>query len=1090
MRGVALGLCFLLVVAEAHAQPRVAVRTGDHPGLGRMVFDWPAPPAYQVEQVGDRVILRFPNAEAIELSGARRLPRNVLAVAAIPGGVELTLRPGARIRHFRNGPKVAIDVLDPVEASTPQPRLPMATPPATATATPLAITPPATAAPAIPASAARASATPASATPGAVARRLLETPAARNGAAAIPQSAAPQSPISPPLAAQPMASRVEAPAPVVPAPVVPVPAAPIPAARVALPPAASGATAAVPAPGVASSAEASPTAPLLAAPGIPTPPQLVPSPTVPSLTVPPPTVPSPTVPPPTVPSPLASRPAAPQQPAMLPPGLPAGQPWANSLAGPPPIRARQVEEAGQGPTLRLPIGAAVGAAALRRGEQALLLIETERPIEFGALAREAGFGGIQARALPGATLITWPLAMGMQVILRPEGNDWFVSLVPRQHPAAMAVPALRVEQENGRTSLHAPRPSRIVALTDPMTGVPLLVGLVGQAAPRQFVTRAMAELDLLETFLGVAVLARADRVALRLGVERFVLSIEGGGIALAPTPGEGQAANLGLTRSFDLPAQTVPALLERLRAQQSAVASAAPLLRMEPRIAAAQTLLSLGLPQEAQAMLRLATEEDPAAALDHRLAFLSGMAAMIAGRPNEASGLDAELPVTDEILLWRHMRSAMQADAARAAPGLAATWPLLPAYPEGLRRRLIGPAAEAMIEGGAHAAGRRLMESSGDEPGLLLAQAMLEEATGEPARALEGYEAAANGRDRLMRARALRRGIELRLATGRLDAAGAARALEATLFAWRGDELEITTRMRVAALRRDAGEPRAALALLRDTEAQFPEQAANLRAPIAQAFLHALETEPPLGAIALHDAHPELLPMGPAGEAVLALLTERLTALDLPDRAAALLRRAMERAPPGEHRAALGARLATQRLAERDADGALGALAASSAPRLPPGLLEARSLLAARAEARRGNRTLAAEALQALGPAGDETLADILAEAQDFAGAAAALGRHLAASAPQGILPEAPQRVVLRQAALLAMAGDEAALAALRARYAPRMPAGAPRTAFDALTTDPVRGLADLPRLARELNLFRSLPQRLEPLRTAQRPAG
>lgn len=1003
MRKAAMGLLLGLLVLPAAAQPRVAIRTGDHPGHGRIVFDWAAPPAYQAEQQGDRVILRFANAEAIDMAGARRLPRNVLAVEKVPGGIELTLRPGARMRHFRNGPKVALDLLDPTEPSVAEARRP----------------PP----------------------PPEPARGAATRPPTREARAAVrPEAARPEP--------APAASLLPVPPAVAPPPMREVTPVPTPAATPSMPPPPlqpPTAALARPAPDAASAEAAAQVA-----------------------------------------EPRAIPPRAPL--AKPPQGAPMA-PLA-SLAGPAPVRARLVEEPGLGPSMRLQLGAGAGLAAFRRGEQALILVETERPIEFGGLLREPAFQGIQARAMAGFTLITLPLATPLQIVPRQEGNDWFLAVVPRQHPAATAIPALRAEFDQGRTILHAARPTRVVTLADPLTGGPLLVGLVGQAAPRQIVTRGLAELDLLETFLGVAVLARADRVAMRSGAERFLLSIEGGSVSLAAEPGEGHWAALSMTRSFDMPGQPMAALLERLRAQQAAIASAAPLLRAEPRLAAAQTLLALGLPQEAQAMLRLAAQENPESAMDRRQAFLAGMAALLAGRVSEAAGLDAELPGSDELLLWRSLRAAMQGDVQAAAPGLAASWPLLQAYPEGLRRRVIGPAAEALVEGGQHAAARRLIESAGEEPAILLAQAMLEEAQGQPARALEAYEAAANGRDRLMRARALRRGIELRLATGRLDAAGAARALESATFAWRGDAFELGARERIAALRRAAGDPRGALTSLRETEAAFPEHAHSLRAPIQAAFLHALEAESPLGAVALHDAHPELLPQGEAGEAMLALLTDRLVALDLSDRASALLRRAMERAAPGANRAGLGARLAALRLAERDAEGALAALAASSAPRLPAPLLEARSLLAARAEARRGNRALASEALQALGQAGDEALSEILAEARDFSGAAGALGRHLATLPGTGRLDEPGQRLVLRQAALLAMAGDEAGLAQHRARHVSRMEAGEIGTAFDALTTDPVRGLADLPRLARELNLFRSFPQRLEPLRTAQRPAG
>lgn len=1008
MRRAALGLWLCLVAAPVGAQERIAVRTGDHATHGRIVFDWPTAPAYQVEQQGDRVVLRFPNADAIDLAGARRLPRNILSVARVPGGVELTLRPGARIRHFRNGPKVALDALDPSETREAEP----------------------------------------SPTPRRAAREAA--PAALPNPAPAPANAA--------AAPPPMAP---VPAPSVVAPSVPAPSVIAPAV---VPPAAS----AIPRPEPRADPRSATPA---GAPPEPPPAAARPEPLL-TLAPPPPA-------------------AAPPAPRVVEAPAPRPQPALASLAGPPPIRARLAQEPDLGAVMRLQLGAGTGIAALRRGEQALLLVETERPIEFGGLLREPVFNGIQASRIPGATLVSFPLPPGQQLALRQEGEAWLVAVVPRQHSAITAIPALRAEFDQGRAILHAARPSRVISFNDPLTGGPLLVGLVTQAAPRQLVTRGLADFDLLETFLGVAVLARADRVALRSGAERFVLSVEGGSVSLAAEPSEGQFAALGMTRSFDLPAQPMAALLERLRSQQGAVASAAPLLRAEPRLAAAQTLLALGLPQEAQAMLRLAAQEHPDSAMDRRQAFLTGMAALLAGRPGEAAGLDAELPGSDELLLWRSLRAAMLGDAQAAAPGLAATWPLLAAYPEGLRRRIIGPAAEAMVEGGQHAAARRLIEGAAEEPAILLAQAMLEEATGQPDRALEAYAAAANGRDRLMRARALRRSIELRLATGRLDAAGGARALESALFAWRGDAREVATRERIATLRRESGDPRAALNLLRETEALFPEHAGNLRGPIQSAFLHALEAEAPLGAVALYDAHPELLPQGEAGEGMLTLLTDRLLALDLPDRAAGLLRRAMERAPAGEGRAALGARLAAQRLAERDAEGALSALSASSAPRLPAPLVQARSLLAAQAEARRGNRDLAIEALQALGPAGDEPLSDLLAEGRDFAGAAAALGRHLNGLPAGGEpLSEAQQRLVLRQAALLAMAGDERGLAQHRGRFAARLSPGQMAGAFEALTTDPVRGLADLPRLARELNLFRSFPQRLEPLRTAQRPAG
>jgi len=1013
MRGASMALAVSLLAIPANGQERVGVRTGDHPGFGRIVFDWTAAPRYQVEQQGDRVLLRFPSHDAIDLGGARRLPRNLLAVHRADGAIELTLRPGSRIRHFRNGPKVALDVMDPSPngAGTAERN-----------------------------SGARNS-VGLSAQRGANAAR----PSAREAAA--PMNVQQESATSHPSEAG------SAP---------PVITLPPPSHR---PPFGDGPVAALEHRPASRSVESPPDPTAAAPPGV-----------------------------------IERRNmAAVDGRTLLDPSPPAvatvvssasGASSVRNLVGPAPVRARIVEEPGQGVAMRLAVGTGVGAAALRRGDQALLVLDTERPIEFGALLRMPAFAGIQAQRLSGATLITWTLPPDNQVSLRQEGPDWFVMQAPRGR--ALGSEGIRAELEENRAVLLARRPSRVLTMNDPLTGLPLLIGTVGEAAPRQMATRSLAEFDLLETFLGVAVLARADRVALRTATERFLLSVDGGGLALAGSALDGSANEAGMTRIFDIPSQPVPALLERLRSQQASVGAVAPLLRAEPRIAAAQTLLALGLPQEAQAMLRLAVQEIPPAAQDGRQLFLSGMAALLSGRSGEARGLDAELPTSDEVILWRALRDAVQGEAGSAAPALAATVPLLISYPEGLRRRLLPIAAEALAEAGQPAAARRLLEASGEEPSLALAHALLEEAAGHTDLALDRYDVATASRDRLTRARAVRRGIELRLATGRLDAAGAARQLEQTLFAWRGDAQEVGTRERLAALRRQAGDPRGALALLRETEALFPERGPALRDLIQQAFLEALEADPPLGAVALYDAHPELLPAGQAGEAMIALLADRLAALDLPDRAAGLLRRGMERLPPGASRASLGTRLAAQRLGERDAEGALEALAISSASRLPAGLVEQRGLIAAHAEARRGNRELAVEALKALGPPGDETLSEILAEAREFAAASAGLSRHLAASVPPvpATLTDSLQRLVLRNAALLAMAGDEAGLAAHRERYGARMSRPELASAFQALTADPVKGLADLPRLARELNLFRSFPQSLEPLRTAERTAG
>ncbi len=1003
-RAILLALCIASAAwtPVALAQQPVRVRVGDHPGHGRIVFDWPSPPAYRSEQVGDQVVLRFPEA-AVDLSGARRLPRNVAGLAHGAEGIEITLRPGARVRHFLLGPMVVVDLLDPVAESVTEPAMRPAD-----VAPVLAATPPASL-PGEAASVARRNATPRLRPAGPVPAlpAIGGAPAAAmllvgGGLAALATTAVPVEPAGLPLG-QPAHAATVPPRPHLP---VSAPAGSAPAGL-----------------GVVG-----------------------------------------------VPAPAATAPG----------------PLPRSVAGALVVRVMNLP--GRGPALALPFPAGTGAALLRRGGSLLAVFDSALPLDLAALRGDPAFGAVTALPLPGGTALHLPIAASATLVARLAGSVWLLEAIG---PAAMTpvpVRAMAIEADAGSMSrlvLRAVQPGRVVTLADPESGLPLLLGTVREAGQAMPVGRRLPELDLPATLLGAAVLARADSVTMQAGLDRFMIGAAGGArLALDATAAHASDA-AAMTRLFDLPALPTARLLEQLRARLGGIAAAAPLARLTQRRGAAETLLALGLPQEAQAMLGLSLLEDPTAAADLPFAALGAAAALLAGRLPEAAALqDPGLAGTDELTLWRAVLTTAHGEARAAAPGLAATLPLLLDYPEGLRARLLPLAALALAESGDAAALGLLLRRAMPEFDSALARAVLAEAEGRVEDALAGYAVAARSRDRQMRAGALRRDVELRLASGRMTAPQAARALDAALFAWRGDATGFTARVRVAELWRLAGDAPAALALLRESEALFPDQAAALRPLMQSAFVAALEGHAPLAAVALFDAYPELLRGDARGEPAAVTLADRLVALDLTDRAAVLLRQTMERAS-GEARAMLGLRLAALRLAEGDAPGTLAALEASAATGLAEAVAQDRAILAARAEARRGHLPQAVTALRALGTAALEPLAELLAEAQDWAAAAAALGAHIEAALPPSPAPldQAQHRLLVRQAAMLALAGDDTALAALRTAHADRLRDGALHGAFTLLTGDPLRGLGDLPRLQRELQLFRGLPVRLEALR-------
>jgi hypothetical protein len=476
--------------------------------------------------------------------------------------------------------------------------------------------------------------------------------------------------------------------------------------------------------------------------------------------------------------------------------------------------------------------------------------------------------------------------------------------------------------------------------------------------------------------------------------------------------------------------------------------------------------------------------EDPRAAEDPAAHALQGAAALLAGRLSEADGLlHPRLPESDELALWRGLLAA--ARGADGAAGIAAGLPILRAWPEPLRTRLAPLAAEALAAGGEASAARRLLAGREDDPTFALARARLLDAAGEGAPALEAYDAVVRGRDRRARALAMRRAAELRLASGALDAAGAAAAMEGVLAAWRGDATESATRIRLAELRGEAGDHRGAFEMLRETAQLFPSLAAQLRPRQGDALLAAIAAEPPISAVTLFDTHAALLPAGAPAEQALAALAERLAALDLPARARAVMGQALVRAEDDEARARIGLGIAKLALGAADPAGARAALADTDAAALPNPLRAERALTEARALARLGAFEDAASRYRAAGPDAAPELAEMLAARQDWAGAAAVLRDHAAATLPAApeALPPAGRSLVARTAALLALAGDEAGLAALRDAESRRMAGGAFEEAFALITAGRMAGIGDLPRLRQELELARALPSRLDSLR-------
>ncbi len=95
--------------------PTILVRTGEHSGFSRIVFDWLETVAYQIRREGGDVIVAFDRHATFDLSRLRPQPArwidSVLPMPSAEGAlVRIDIDEDAKLRHLRVGPKVVVDI--------------------------------------------------------------------------------------------------------------------------------------------------------------------------------------------------------------------------------------------------------------------------------------------------------------------------------------------------------------------------------------------------------------------------------------------------------------------------------------------------------------------------------------------------------------------------------------------------------------------------------------------------------------------------------------------------------------------------------------------------------------------------------------------------------------------------------------------------------------------------------------------------------------------------------------------------------------------------------------------------------------------
>ncbi len=828
---------------------------------------------------------------------------------------------------------------------------------------------------------------------------------------------------------------------------------------------------------------------------------------------------------PGLPSPMV---AVVDQPAGRPPGggsdgaaplpsatqaVPASQPHQTSQQSPGPADDGPVSVSaaivpasnGTGGGLLLPLGRRVGVAAFRRGNQVLVVFDSSKPVDLAPVAADPVFGRATFSLLDNGAMLTVPVAAAQQVALARTPSGWLIMLAATRQ-ADEIVPAAAA---NG-VELPVLQAGRVVVVSDPDRGSDLLVGTTRQDGQAVTMARRGGGYVLGPTLLGVTVERLSDQLDLRPDAAGFLLA-DPLGMGLL---GRGSdALAVGFSRSLDLADAAVPELQRRYDVALADAAAAPVAARRTPRLRAAEAALGLGLGSEAEVLARVASQDSPGHADEARALFIKGAASVLTADPAARELLaDARIENSDEVELWRGL------DLARREPGsseaariIAARLRLLCAYPQPLRRQILGDAALALVSGGVPAA-RALVAGLEGDAKVGLAQAIRAEdqlANADPHKpaavqslqmraVLDRFDRLAADRDPAVAVRAVQEAVKVRLDRHLLTPGQAADRLEVETLDARMAGQEQALRVQVAGLRARQGDWPAALSELRDLIQAFPDDAGRLRS-VAGTMLEQMAaptagTAPAapvdtMAQLTLLEANQDLVPGGAAGARIAIDLAARLARLDLPDRAAGFLGKAISQAGSADDRARLGAELAQLQLDQNNVSAAGAALDATEAAGLPPDLGTSRAVLRAKVLAAAGDADGALRILAPLhGQGADDLRVQELAAKHDWAGEADALSRMVASTlSASGPLDAAGEDLVLRLAGAVAHAGQPGALRRLDALWAPRFPDPARRDMLRLLTASQVTAVGDLARSADDLAATR---QALSVLQAAHAGSG
>ena len=724
-------------------------------------------------------------------------------------------------------------------------------------------------------------------------------------------------------------------------------------------------------------------------------------------------------------------------------------------------------------SLRFDWRALVGAAVFRRGDVIWVVFDARARLDLS----EAPEGLPQARrmdmvASPDATVLRILAGPGVQASAVAQGSSWTILL-----GAGAAAPApIPLKPDVGGLSAQVAGATGVLWLNDPEVGDRIAVVTARGPAKGLAVARRLVDADILCSAQGLAltptssdVTVVADQDVVRIsrpsGLQLSLAVASPPPAAAAPeTP---QPAALPGLINFASWSKTGPAgfmarydaLLQAAsdEGEPSEAADAGRVLgrgaSTSARLGFARFLVGSELSFEAIGVLDLLAKSTPSVQATAEFRGLRGAARVMAGRYKDAQADFSSPLLSDDpaSALWRGYAAAKLGDYGGARQAFAAGRAVLDRMPPTWRERFLLAQAEAGLAAsdlpGARAA---LMEADALKPTgveadrLQLDLGRLAEASGQPGQAMSLFAAAEASPYGGIAAPALLYEVEAQQTQGKITPVAALSTLESIRFRWRGDATELEAARALGRIYISQGRYREALAALRSASGGPPDQpgAAAVQGDLTSAFRSLFldggaDGLPPIQALGMFFDFKDLTPVGADGDAMVRKLVRRLVDVDLLDQAAALLKYQADSRLDGVGKAEVDTDVALIQVMNRQPEAALDALNASRTTLLPANLQSRRRVIQARALGALGRYDDALEILaDDTSPDAASARAEVVWLKRDWPLAGRAMEVALGDRFKSPIaLSEVEQIQLLRAAIAYSLAGDDAGLARLRARY-------------------------------------------------------